>query len=353
MHKNKQHYLSVSIPISNYWTPLADQVKALDPPESLMAIHHGAPLTKRIHFSLPHGHIDRDSLTYCQPCPLLDNRTKSHPTFLAKLQQHTSHNPTHLTTTLRAGVLNGMIPLAISNTGVTSHALLSSTPSISTGIWSKVIFHLPNGTTAAASTINKLLHNVREPAQSANIVPPLANNSLMSTSKFVDTGYTIVYIGNKVNYYEKATTKIIMLVDAVVQGWQCPCGKLWCVQLVTDVCNLNTDMILLDHPLGHSSLHAMYEVSNTTLTRQHIDAISALAHYWEYLHNVYELQSLEPTVRYLHAAAGFPPKATWLKAVRQVNYSTWPLINVKNVAKYFHELEETQMGHMQGQRQGV
>ncbi len=76
------------------------------------------------------------------------------------------------------------------------------------------------------------------------------------------------------------------------------------------------DMILLNHPLGHSSLHAMYEVANTTLTCQHIDAISTLAHRRDYIHNVYELPSLEPTICYLHAAASFPPKSTWLKAVR-------------------------------------
>jgi hypothetical protein len=60
----------------------------------------------------------------------------------------------------------------------------------------------------------------------------------------------------------------------------------------------------------------MYEVANTTFTPQHIDAISALAHCRKYLHNVYKLPSLEPTVCYLHAAAGIPPKATWLKAVQ-------------------------------------
>jgi hypothetical protein len=49
----------------------------------------------------------------------------------------------------------------------------------------------------------------------------------------------------------------------------------------------------------------------------------------------------------------FSQKSIWLKAVRQGNHSTWPLINVKNIAKYFPESEETQMGHMQGQHQGV
>jgi hypothetical protein len=97
----------------------------------------------------------------------------------------------------------------------------------------------------------------------------------------------------------------------------------------------------------------MYEVADTTLTRQHIDAISLLAHCREYIHNIYELPSLEPTVCCLYATACFPPKSPWLKAVQRGNYSTWPLINVKNVAKYFPESEETQMGHMLGQCQGV
>jgi hypothetical protein len=280
-----------------------------------MAIHHVAPLTKRVHFSLPCNHLDRNSSTYCWRRPFLDNRTKLHPTFLAKLQQHASHDPTLLTNTFHEGVLNGMIPSAGSNTGATSHALLPSAPSIPTGIWSKVVFHLPNGTMAVASTINKLLHNVRVPARSANIVPTLANNSLMSISKFVDTGYTLVYDNKEVNYYGKATTKIIMSEDAVLWGWQCPFDKLWCVPLVTNVHNLNMDTILPNHPLGHSSLHGVYEVANMTLTCQHINAISVLAHCWEYHHNIYKLPSLEPTVRYLHAAASFPPKATWLKAV--------------------------------------
>jgi hypothetical protein len=204
--------LSVPIPISNYWTPLANKVEALDPPESLMAIHHVAPLTKHIHFSLPHVHVYRNSSTYCRCFLLLDNRTKLHPMFISKLQKHASHDPTPLTTTLHEGVLNGMIPSAISNTGAALHALLPLAPSIPTGMCSKVVFHLPKGTTAAASTVKKTLHNVLEPAQSVNIVPTLANNSLMSTSKFVDAGYTAVYDNKEVNYYEKAVVSRIIVL---------------------------------------------------------------------------------------------------------------------------------------------
>ena len=73
----------------------------------------------------------------------------------------------------------------------------------------------------------------------------------------------------------------------------------------------------------------------------------------EYLHNVYELPSVEPTIWYLHSAAGFPTKVSLLKAIHRGNYLSWPLINVKNVSKFFPASKETQKGHMRGQCQGV
>jgi hypothetical protein len=48
-----------------------------------------------------------------------------------------------------------------------------------------------------------------------------------------------------------------------------------------------------------------------------------------------------------------PNKTSWLKALCKGNYLSWPLINVKNVAKYFPESKEIQKWHMRGQRQGV
>ena len=64
------------------------------------------------------------------------------------------------------------------------------------------------------------------------------------------------------------------------------------------------------------------------------------------INNVYELPSIELSVRYLHRAAGFPTKAAWLKAIRNDTFLSWLLINVKNVNKHFPESEETQKGHM-------
>ncbi len=96
----------------------------------------------------------------------------------------------------------------------------------------------------------------------------------------------------------------------------------------------------------------MYQVKRTTAMHNHIRCMDCHASK-EHIHNVYELPSIKTSIRYLHGAVGFPTKPSWLKAIRRGNYNSWPLINVKNVAKYFPESEEMQKGHMQGQRQGV
>jgi hypothetical protein len=56
---------------------------------------------------------------------------------------------------------------------------------------------------------------------------------------------------------------------------------------------------------------------------------------------------------YLHAAAGFPTKPTWLKAIANGNYKSWPGVTTANVKKHFPESIETQKGHMKQQRQNV
>ena len=73
----------------------------------------------------------------------------------------------------------------------------------------------------------------------------------------------------------------------------------------------------------------------------------------EAIHNVYELPNIERTIRYLHAASGFPTKSNLIKSIRIGGYLTCPLITETNVHKHFLESEETQKSHMQNQRQGV
>ena len=55
----------------------------------------------------------------------------------------------------------------------------------------------------------------------------------------------------------------------------------------------------------------------------------------EAINNFYKLPSIELEIRYLHGAAGFPTKSTWIKSIRKGNYLKWSLINVNNVNKKF------------------
>jgi len=99
-------------------------------------------------------------------------------------------------------------------------------------------------------------------------------------------------------------------------------------------------------------MNSLYKVPSSAAMLEHIELFSRPNPH-EAINNVYELPSIKKAVRYLHSAAGFPTKATWLRSIRAGNYLSWPLINVKNVYKYFPESEETQKGHMRNQRQGV
>jgi hypothetical protein len=178
-------------------------------------------------------------------------------------------------------------------------------------------------------------------------------NSLLSTSKIVNADYIAIYDKEEVNFYDAKTTKITVSKEAVLKWRQFPAAGLWRLPLVENPVNLNTDTLLLDHPTKLQSQNRLYTVQITKRSRKHIQALLSRSNKEEYIHNVYELPSIERTVRYLHAAAGHPPEDTWAKAVGSGNYNLWPLIDTKNVRKYFLESEETQLGQIQGQWQGV
>ena len=57
--------------------------------------------------------------------------------------------------------------------------------------------------------------------------------------------------------------------------------------------------------------------------------------------NVYNLPSMSQAIKYLHAAAGFSTKDTWIKAIMNGNYVSWPGLTVDAVNNHFPE-----SGHM-------
>ena len=50
-------------------------------------------------------------------------------------------------------------------------------------------------------------------------------------------------------------------------------------------------------------------------------------------------------VRYYHAAAGFPTKPTWIRAIKNNHYASWPGLTADVVARHYPDSEETPKGH--------
>ena len=93
----------------------------------------------------------------------------------------------------------------------------------------------------------------------------------------------------------------------------------------------------------------MYEVPQKSAMLEHLAVfIQDRPPLREAINNVYKIARIKKSIRYLHGAAVFPTKNTWLEAIRKGNYLSWPLINVKNVNKFLPESEETQKGHTRG-----
>ena len=58
-------------------------------------------------------------------------------------------------------------------------------------------------------------------------------------------------------------------------------------------------------------------------------------------------------VQYLHTCAGFPTKPSWIKAIKNRQYASWPGLTVQAVAKYFPESNKIMNGHGQKTKSGL
>jgi len=61
----------------------------------------------------------------------------------------------------------------------------------------------------------------------------------------------------------------------------------------------------------------------------------------------------EQAIKWMHAVCGYPVKSTWLKAIKAGNYVGWPMLNERNVQKYYPETIETAKGHLNQTRKNV
>jgi hypothetical protein len=181
--------------------------------------------------------------------------------------------------------------------------------------------------------ITKLPYNVQPPAKDIHITPGINENSLISTSKMADAGYITVFDKDTVKMYDAYNTQVIVTQDAVINGWCENKTGMWRVALVSFVQNLNTDTILLKQPPTE------FLPCRPAPTKA--------------IHNVYKLKTQPELVRYHHATAGYPTQPTWLKAIMNKQFSSWPGLTAEAVQKHYLESEETHKGHGRNMQSGL
>jgi len=200
----------------------------------------------------------------------------------------------------------------IIDSGATSHFVTERLNLPATGP-SDLTVYLPDDSTLKATSATQLpFEQLSDDARQANILPGLTK-SLISVNKMAENGYTTIFRpGNEgVTFHKKGTLTITTSEPPVLQGCKRKGENLWTVSVPT--------------------------IKSTR----------------EEAANVYNLPSIAQTIKYLHAAAGYPTEDTWIKAIKAGNYISWPGLTATVVRKHFPESDETQKGHMKRQRQGV
>ena len=168
----------------------------------------------------------------------------------------------------------------------------------------------------------RLKHNLRAGAGEMNIVPNL-HSTLISVPKMAEHGYIAVFDKNEARIYDGTTTMITASEEPIIVAPRCDNMGLWKMTLDLD-----------------------YEILGRTSSDQFIAGVDEA-------NAIFDLPNSRQSLMYFHAAAGFPTKESFTDAVRAGNYATWPGLTTTLISKHFPDSNETQKGHMKGQRKGV
>ena len=128
---------------------------------------------------------------------------------------------------------------------------------------------------------------------------PTFKHNLFGVGKLCDNGCRVLFDTHAVTVFNKQDDSILL------QGWRETTGaKLWRFSLLPE-----------DQPQTHTTPAALTTTPLLALNAGDLPSVGALVHY-------------------LHAAAGFPVKSTWLAAIKAGNYASWPGLTYANAAKY-------------------
>ena len=128
-------------------------------------------------------------------------------------------------------------------------------------------------------------------------------HNLLGIGNLCDKDYKVIFTKHSVIIYGRNNKPFL-------KGWRETSGsKLWRISLSPDLANC---LPCHEDPTDDSQEGATLEVFSA-----------------------YDLPYIEALVIYFHAAAGYPVRDTWLKAVKGGNYESWPGLTYNNATRYF------------------
>jgi hypothetical protein len=164
---------------------------------------------------------------------------------------------------------------------------------------------MPNGATIQSShTCNLLLTGLLLQARQVHILPGLVHNSLISVGQLCDNGCTITFTHDQVTVTKNE--------ECVMRGSRDPKSRLWRVDLKQKLEN---------HEIQCNHAH----------------------------HN----NNQKFSINYLHAACFSPVKSTWITAIKNGNFLSWPGLTDHAVEKHLSKSTATTKGHLNRQRQNA
>jgi hypothetical protein len=146
--------------------------------------------------------------------------------------------------------------------------------------------NMPNGTTIQSShTCNLLLTDLPPQVRQAHILPGLVHNSLISVGQLCDNGCSVTFTQDQLTVSKNET--------CVMYGYRDPKSHLWQVDLKK---KFETNQVQCNHAHDNSNQKGL--------------------------------------INYLHAACFSPVKSTWITAIKNGNFSSWPGLTEHAVEKH-------------------
>jgi hypothetical protein len=163
--------------------------------------------------------------------------------------------------------------------------------------------NMPNGTTIQSSqTCDLLLADLPPQARKAHILPGLVHNSLISVGQLCDNRCDVNFTQERVTVSRDRT--------CVMYGSRDPRSRLRRVDLKKE-----------------------FETKNAQCNHAH------------------DKSNQKGLINYLHAACFSPIKSTWIKAIKNGHFTSWPGLTEHAVEKHLSKSPSTTKGHLNQQRQ--